>query len=143
MGYHRIPGIVEFVNPALLFRIRNGVSGLVRAELPDKSVINDVGAAGMGRSDVKNRIGAFRPFGVRFAVLEKKTFGFGMADFGQGKGNLKQPVMNPAHGHVEPVLGKRGSSPFDTLDDFLAADPDMADVGSNPGFSLQGNIQAE
>ena len=66
-----------------------------------------------------------------------------MADFGQAEGNLKQPVMNPAHGNVEPVLAKRGRPSFSAIDYFLAADPDMADVGSNPGFSLQGGIQAE
>ena len=51
-GNHRIPGFVELVNTALFFCIRNGLSGLVRTELPDKSIINDIGAAGLGSSDV-------------------------------------------------------------------------------------------
>ncbi len=66
-----------------------------------------------------------------------------MADFCQGKGNLKQPVMNPAHGHVEPILVERGNPLFDAINDFFAVDPNMADVGSNPCFSFQRGIQAE
>ena len=143
LGNYRITSLVEFTNPELLFRMRNGFACLVRTELPDKGIINDICTACMGGSNIENRIGTFRPFRIRVAIFEKKTLSFCMANFGHGKGNLKQLVMNPTHGNIEPVLAKQWNPPFNAIYDFFAADPDMADVGSNPCFAFQRGIQTE
>jgi hypothetical protein len=41
--------------------------------------MDNIAATGVGRFNIDNAVGAFRPYRRRFAFLKKKTFGFKMA----------------------------------------------------------------
>lgn len=66
-----------------------------------------------------------------------------MTGFRQGQRDLKQPIMNLVHGNIEPIAAETRNAPLDTVNHLSSENTEMTDIGAYPGFSLQGNIEAE
>ncbi len=121
--------------------------GSGRAELPDKGVVDDIGAAGAGRFHIDDAVVPFRPHRIGLIVGDEKTFGLEISGLMQGQQNGKGGRILADHLDIIPALVQLDFVFFHPGDDLLPGDGGGPQVGAHPGvagrFCVQCQIEPE